>query len=453
MPANFTLLWGLLAVLGSAFLGGFWAGKIKQPLMFGYLLSGLLFSYLLENFGLKRETLGILAEMGLALLMFSLGLEFSFQRLEKLKKIALGGGSLQIILTIGISALLFKNVFGFDFPVSLVMGSAFSLSSTAIVVKILQEKGQLESLSGEILESWLLFQDLAVLPLMSLLPLVLGQGSANYFSLLAAFLALGLAFGVGIKLIPYCLNYLMTFKNRELLLVFSVCIVFLFGLGTLNFGFSFALGAFLAGLILSQSQANHAIFSEIRPLRDVFLAIFFVSLGLSLEPGFLFSHVGQIIGVTAIVILLKTLVVGSILVFFHYHLKTIFTVALGLSEVGEFAFALAAAAFSGRFLNQSYYSLIISVTLLTMVLTPLLFSLAEKLYFLSQKILKKVPSWQRRFLAQYDQLSPPDELPFLNHVVILGYGRVGKWVGSALGKAKIPYLVVEYNPQIVRQLE
>lgn len=453
MP-DFSLLSGLLFVLGSAFLGGIAAKKLHQPLIVGYLLSGLLFSVLLGNFGLKRESLSLLAEIGFALLMFTLGLEFSFTKIQKVKGTAVSGAMVQIILTIFLGTLLLINFFGLSFRSSFIIASAFSLSSTAIVVKLLTEKNRLESLSGEIMVGWLLIQDLAVLPLLSLLPVLFGSAglSANLSGIFKAALLLAVTWYMARKIVPKLANRVILTQSRELLIIFAVIIVFSFAFFTSSFGFSFALGAFLAGLVLSHSEAHLAVFSEIRPFRDLFLSIFFVSLGLSLEPGFLVSNLGTIITLGFIFLLLKLVIVGGFLLIKGFHAKIIFEGAFGLAEIGEFSFVLAATALSLRFISRPEYGLVISVALLTMVTTPWLFSLSETAYRKSYHRLARFPRWHKRLFKGYHETLLAGEASTENHVVLLGYGRVGRWVGKALERAKVPYLIVEYDPYIFKDL-
>ncbi len=451
---NFPLS-GLLVVLAGAFVGGFVARELKQPIIFGYLLAGLLISGLTERLGLSREGLGILAEIGLALLMFSLGLEFSLKKIERLKKVAFGGAVSQIVLTLLLGAWVLERFFHLPFPAAFIAASAFSLSSTAIVVKILSEKARLESLPGEIMFGWLLIQDLAVLPLLSLLPVLFNGSDLNTNLLIMgrAVVILLLTWLAAGKIVPKFADLVSSLKNRELLLLFAVAVVFLFALLSANFGFSFGLGAFLAGLILSQASVHFAVFSEIRPLRDVFLAVFFVSLGLSLEPSFFLNFAPRILLVSLVFLLLKVFLTALILISFGYHAQTIFSCSFGLAQVGEFAFVLAATALAGGFLAKETYFLVVSVALLTMVLTPWFFLLAEKLYWQANRLSEGWPSLHQRFFAHLDRRLPLEELPFEKHVVILGYGRVGKWVGAILDKVKLPYLVVEYNPEVVRELK
>lgn len=454
MP-NYPLLVDLLLVLGSASVGGLLAKRLKQPIIFGYLFAGLFVSVIMAKFNLRRDILSSLAEIGLAFLMFSLGLEFSLKRIGSLKKVVLTGAFLQIVLTILIGTFLLQKPFGFSFQASLIISIAFSFSSTAIVVKILQERNKLESLSGEMMFGWLLIQDLAVLPLIGLLPLFSSRLAVTGFptALFKAALVLIVTWFSAKKVVPKVTDFVTSFKSRELLLLFVVTLVFLFAIIVSAAGFSFALGAFLVGLVLSQVPAHFAIFSEIRPLRDVFLAIFFVSLGLSLDPNFIFLNIGKILLLCFLFLSLKIVLSATILSFFHYHAKTIFETSFGLAEVGEFAFVYGLAAFTGNSLSSVDYSLVVSVTLLTMVLTPWLFKASGLLYKIANRNAVKFPFLYRRFFTEFTDRLPLEELPFVDHVVILGYGRVGRWVENALDKAKVPCLVVEYNPQLVRQLK
>ena len=450
-----TLPWGVSLVLGGAFLGGILASKFKFPLIFGYFIGGVIISSFLSKFGLSREALSSLAEIGLALLMFTLGLEFSLNKIEKNQK-SLGLGALfQVVLTVVLGMIIFRYFLGMDWQPALIISCAFALSSTAMVVKILQEKSLKESLPGGIMLIWLLVQDVVSLPLTGFLPLLLTKADEKQVieTIFNAGVILVFTLLCWWKIVPRLTDFVASFKTRELLLIFVLTLVFIFSLITFSLGYSFAMGAFLVGLILSRTNENHAIFSEIRPLRDVFLAIFFVSLGLSLNPGFVLANLGKILSISLIGLTLKFILISSALAFLGYHAKVILTVGFGLSQVGEFSFAFALNAFSKGLLNYSDYSLVVFVTLLTIVLTPGFFGLADFAYRKLSCWAAKLPTFYQRFFTYFDHYSILSELPFENHVVILGYGRVGKWVGNILDKEKVPYLVVEYNPHIVRELK
>lgn len=454
MPVT-TLVSDLILVLLFAFLGGFFAKKLRQPLLLGYLSAGVLVSFFSNNLGLDKRNVSQIAQIGLTLLMFTIGLEFSAKKLEKLKKVVVGGAILEIILVIIFGTLLTNLVFKFDLKTAIVLSTAFSLSSTAVVVKILGEKGLSESLSGEIMTGILLVQDLAVLPIIAILPLL--QRSAGVETTL---IFLSKAIGILIltwfsakKLIPKLSDLVASFKNRELLLIFAITLVFIFGFLTNFFGFSFGLGAFLAGLILSSAGSHFAIFSEIRPLRDVFLAVFFVSLGLSLDFANLTFNFFNVISLGLSFLLLKIVIISLIVFYFKYHAKTIIFAGFGLAQIGEFAFVLASVALGSRSINLNDYFLVIIIALSSMVLTPSLFLLAEKFYNFIYRISLKYPKIHQKYFSDSDLLPELKDKPFNGHIVILGYGRVGRWIGSVLRKADLPYLVVEFNPHIVRELK
>ncbi len=452
MP-NLPVLSGLLLVLGSAFVGGILARRLRQPVVFGYLLAGIAVSFLISRWGWSRNNLNLLAETGSSLLMFTLGLELSFRKPERLKKTIIGGSLGLVLAFILTAALALHFLLGFRWNLAVVLAGAFSISSSAIVVKLLEEKNLQESLQGEIMLGSLLVQDLLVLPLIGVFSFFFSRGGGRGIFLLETVLLLFLTWVGARKLAPRLADFIAGLRSRELLLLFSVALVFSLSLLTASLGFSFALGAFLAGLILSGTEENLAIFSEIRPLRDVFLVVFFVSLGLSLEPSFLLANWEKILLTVGLVVGLKIGLSVLILAYFGYHAKIIGRAALGLSQAGEFSFALAGVALAGHFLDLGGYSLAVSVALLTMVLTFWLFPLGEILYRKIAPFLKKSPGLYKKFCACPNQDWPLPELPFADHVVILGYGRVGKWVGNLLEKVRIPYLVVEYNPRIIRQLK
>lgn len=443
-----------LLVLLFAFFGGLLAKKLKQPIITGYLVGGLFASFFSRVWGVGGGNLTLLSEIGLALLMFSIGLEFSLKRIEKIRKKVIWGTVLQTLILVFVGTLILKHVFNLDLQLSLLASSAFALSSAAMVTKILQDKNQLESLPGELMIGWVLVQDLLALPLSSLLPLLAGNFLLSSESVSLLFKAAGLLLLAWVtkKLMPKFSSKIDNLKSRELLLILALIFTLFFALISSFFGFSFVPGAFLAGLILSSTNVNHAIFSEVRPLKDFFLAIFFISLGLSIDPFFIIQNIGVILLIGLIFLLLKVLTITAILSVFGYHAKVILKTSFGLAQVGEFSFAFVMSSFAEKSLNSSGYSLVISVTLFTMILTPLLFSLADKVYSKASVRLVCFPNFYKRFFVGFDKSLPLEEIPFENHVVILGYGRVGKWIGNVLDKEKVPYLVVEYNSEIVREL-
>ncbi len=456
MP-DLTLVFDLLIILSLAFLGGWIARKLRQPLILGYVLAGVTIGSLAVSAISGRGQLEPLAEIGVALLLFSLGIEFSFARLARVRAVAFWGGVIQILAFIFLGILIFPR-FGFDFYSSLFLASCFSLSSTAIITKILAEKGMLDSLPGEIMLAWSLVQDLTVLPMLLILPKIAVLESLPLWQIpltlgkIGVFLFLILV--VGRKAVPKILDKVAAVNSREILLLAVVALCLLAASGTYALGLSFALGAFLAGILISESSQNHAIFSEIRPLRDIFSIVFFVSLGMMLAPEFLFSHLGQILGLSLVVIILKLLIVMALVLYLGYHSKTAFLVGVGLVQVGEFSFVLARTGISQNLITADLYSYILSVALLTIVLTPFFFNLAPKVYTKVRKTTStRFPKIYSLVFARFDRREAQEELPLENHVVICGYGRVGSWLGRACQISEIPFIVLDFNQKVVSDLK
>ncbi|PIU04020.1 hypothetical protein COT44_00035 [Candidatus Shapirobacteria bacterium CG08_land_8_20_14_0_20_39_18] len=443
------LAFNLLAILILALIGGLIAKKIRQPLILGYVLSGILLGGLIIRTAQGQQAIGSLAEIGVALLMFSIGVEFSFSRLSKVRNIAFWGALIQILLTILFGVVVFPK-FGFDFYTSLFLGSCFSLSSTAIVTKILAEKGELDTLPGEIMIGWLLVQDLAVLPMVLILPQIFALGSLGLSNILLTIgkiiFLLGLCLVLGRALIPRLMDKVAAVNSREILILTVVTLCLLSAFGTSVLGLSFALGAFLAGILISESAQNHAVFSEIRPLQDVFSIVFFVSLGLMLTPSFFLANLRLILGLALMIISVKFVICLIVSLFLGYHFKVSFLVAAGLVQIGEFSFVLGRLGLGQNLISTETYSLIISVALVTITLTPFIFNWAPKIY---RYLIK---SRFRPYLLKNDCGSLGDQLQLENHIVICGYGRVGGWLGRALMLCQIPFVVVDYNHEVVKDL-
>lgn len=438
---------GLFLVISAAVLGGAVAKLLKFPLLVGYILGGLLFGVIFPN---VFRGVSNLAQIGTILLLFTIGIELSFERLSKFFKLAVFGAPIQIIIVTGILYFVLTAL-GINGVTSLVLAAGFSLSSTAVVLKILTEKGEIDTIHGGAMFSWLLVQDLAVIPMMVVLPL-LARGSSIgaiggpiAFSLGKAILVLVTAVILGKLVVPRVIHKIASTNSRELLVLIAVAIALGTAVLTSLFGISPALGAFLAGVVISESQENHAVLSEIRPLRDLFVALFFVSLGFLVDPVILVHNIGLILVITLAVMMVKTLVILLVSVVFGYRGKTAIANSLGLSQVGEFAFVIFSAALVGGIIDKTDASIGISVTLFSLIAAPFLFR-------------SIVPVWRK--LKGMKMFSPgesshltADGVVFTNHIILCGYGRVGSWIGRALEENKIPFVVVEYNQAIVGELK
>lgn len=456
MP-QLTLVWDIAILLVTAFFGALVARKLRQPLILGYLVAGLTVGSLAIQAVRGGEVLLALAEIGVAFLMFSLGVEFSLARLSRVRTVAVWGGVVQILLTILLGALLFPR-FGFDFYSSLFLAAAFSLSSTAVVVKILTERAEIDSLPGEIMLGWLVIQDLAVLPMLLLLPALAEVDFSGFLPVLLALAKSGIilvaVFWLAAKAVPAALDWIVGLNSRELLVLAVVSFVLFSAIAASLIGLSPALGAFLAGLIVAETSQNHAIFAEIRPLRDVFSILFFVSLGMLVQPAFLVAHLTQIVALAAIVIIIKLILVTALVLYLGYHAKTAVIVGMGLVQVGEFAFVLVRVGLTQGLVDELVYSTVLAVAILTILVTPSFVSLAPKAYiFLRHFSSRRLPRLYGYLFAKYDARPRLDELELEGHVVVCGYGRVGRWLGRALQLTQVPYVVIDYNWQVVSQLQ
>ena len=393
--------------------------------------------------------------------MFTLGLEFNLSRIKGLGEVVLLGSFIQIILTIILGLIIFPFL-GFDLFNSLFLGSVLSLSSTAIVVKILSDKGQIDSLSGEISVGWLLMQDLFTLPLIIILPAVglsIVSGSGMFWSVLAFAKALSISIGLGIVLFAigrYVLGPLFAkiaesgVREFLLLIVFVFCL--LLSYTAMMLGLSFAIGAFIGGVLLSTTLTNKAIFSEIRPLRDLFSIVFFVSLGFLLKSDFIISHFSEIFFLAILVIFFKFLVSSVIVFIFGYHSKIAFNVGISLTSVGEFAFVIAILGISSHIITEQTYLIILSVASFSLLLSSPLLSSGDKIYTGSRSFLKKNFPSLGAYFHRLDSHIFSEGKSYQDHVVIVGHGRVGQYIAGAMATLGIPYVVIDYSMQTVRVL-
>lgn len=455
---NLTFTFEIVFTLLAAFFGGALAKKLRLPLLTGYVFAGVIGGLLFPSLK-KSDGVSTLADIGVAFLLFSLGLEFSLHRLGKIKKIAVYGGLLQVIATTFWGMLLF-SFFGLSLYEALFLGSVFSLSSTAVVVKVLSDRGELDTLPGEIMIGILVIQDLLVLPLAILLPTISSFSTLHPSILTALFLIITAILKAGVLLfvvlvfgkkgMPFILTHISKLNSRELLLLSVVGICLTAALITYSLGLSFALGAFLAGILIAETSSKHAVFSEIRPLKDVFSILFFVSLGLFFNVSFFLTSFSTIIGFSIAILTVKFIVLFIIILYFGYHLKTAFTAAFGIFQVGEFAFLLSRTELVSGHITDQTYSLVIATTLLTIIITPFIFSFIPRFYIILEKLIfLRLPIF-KQFLSKIETYG--NEVDLSSHVIICGFGRVGKHIGRALDLARIPYIVIDYNHSVVSSL-
>lgn len=434
----------IIILVLTAFICGLFMQRLHQPLILGYILAGVILGPHTGGMTVTEiHDIELLAEIGVALLLFALGLEFSLKDLKPVKNIALLGTPLQMALTIAFGYAL-GRIFGWDWKTSLWFGSLISLSSTMVILKTLMNQGWLGTLSSKVMIGMLIIQDLAVVPLMIILPQM--NDPAAGFGILGgavvrAALFLGAMFLLGTRLLPYLLKSIARLGSRELFILAITAIGLGVGYATYLVGLSFAFGAFIAGMVLSESDYGHQALSDIIPLRDLFGLLFFASVGMLLDPGFLFSHLGLIVVLVTAVSLGKGAIFAALAWIFRYRNVIPLAVGLGLFQVGEFSFVLARIGVSSGSISNEFYNMFLTMAVVTMVLTPFISSQTSKLYGLKKRWFHHEPLESLNF--------PDDELR--NHVVIAGCGRIGMQIAGVLQRLAIPFVLVEIDQQRIEQ--
>lgn len=427
--------------------GGLLARVLRLPLLVGYVAAGVFVGpYTAGPTVSQIRDVELLAEIGVALLLFSIGLEISFRDLQPVRRIALVGGPIQILLTGAAGALAGANALGMPVAEATWFGAMIALSSTTVVLKTLSAGGVTSTLASRAMIGLLVVQDLAVIPMLIILPQVGELDNALPKLTRAVVVAAAVIFAMvilGTRLLPRLLQRILTWGSRELFLVSVVAAGVGVGYATHSVGLSFALGAFVAGIVLSESEVSHQALSDVVPLRDIFGLLFFVSVGMLLDPRYLLSHAGQIVSVVALIFLGKSLILGGLARAFGYVNMAPWIIGLGLSQIGEFSFVLARSGFSGGFLSKAAYDLALSSTILTMAVSPLVSSAALPLGRAWRR-------WRRPARTVREIELPKEALE--GHVVIAGCGRTGRAVARVLRAAGIPIVVIELNQALLSEL-
>ncbi|MAT95922.1 MAG: portal protein [Anaerolineaceae bacterium] len=431
-------------IVVAGLIGGLIAQRLKQPLLLGYILAGVLVGPFTAGPTVTEvHDIELLAEIGVALLLFALGLEFSLKELEPVRHVALIGTPIQIVLTMAFGYGI-GQLFGWDWLTSLWFGGLITLSSTMVILKTLMGQGRLGTLSSRVMIGILIVQDLAVVPLMIILPQLNNPDfsfSILGIAALKAAVFLFLMFFVGTRFIPRLVAYVADWNSRELFLLSITAIGLGIGYVTYLFGLSFAFGAFVAGMVLSESDYGHQALSDIIPLRDLFGLLFFVSVGMLLDPSYLFANWLQILTIVLLVALGKGLILGSISRIFGYG--NIIPIAVGLSmfQIGEFSFVLARVGVSTNSIDNDLYALILTTAIITMVLTPLISGLSGRVYALRKRLKPGDP---------LQSINIPST-GLANHVVIAGGGRIGKYVAQVLTQLNLESVIIEIDHREIEQ--
>ena len=434
-------------ILVVALIGGMIAQRLGQPLIIGYITAGVLVGpYTAGPTVTEIHDIEVLAEIGVALLLFALGLEFNFQKLAKVKWITFIGTPIQIGLSLLIGWWI-ASYLGWSNTAALWVGCIMALSSTMVILKTLAAQGELGTLASRIMISMLIIQDLAVVPMLLILPELnqLESGMNNLlWAAVRAAIFLAAMVVIGTRVMPYLLRRISQWGSRELFLVAITAIGLGIGYGTYLAGLSFAFGAFVAGMVLSDSEYSHQALSDIVPLRDIFSMIFFVSVGMPINPLFLWQNATTIVAFVGIVIVSKALIFGGITHLFGYRGDVPMTVALGLFQIGEFAFVLARVALDKQMLDHDQYNLILATALVTMILTPMMMRLRVPLSALQQRI------WPTPVPQLSNELA---DVAMQHHAIIVGYGRVGQYTAQLLQRLNLAFVVIESDQYRLDELQ
>ncbi|MHB9090568.1 MAG: cation:proton antiporter, partial [Chloroflexota bacterium] len=435
----------LSLALGGALIAGLIAHRLGQPAVLGYLAAGIAVGPY-SPIGLDPSRVEEMAGLGILLLMFTLGIQFSLNDLRRVRNVAVYGGALQMIVTMAFGTGL-GLAFGFTTLAALFFGALIALSSTVVVMKVLMERGELDAAHGRVMLGMCLVQDLSLVPLMVVLPALAGplESLPAQVGLAAgkAALVLLLVFLPGTRLLRRLLYRVAATRSRELFLITVVFMAAGMAAIVSLAGLSLALGAFLAGLVISESQYSHQTLGDVIPLRDLFSVLFFVSIGMLVNPAFIAGHALMLLLAVAAIVLGKFVVVAALVRAFAYPARTAVYAGLGMIQIGEFSFVLAELGVNQGILPEEVFSLTITAALVTIVLTPLALQAAEPILGVLRPLLgRQGPEGTRATAATAAS-------PLSGHAVILGYGEVGQMISRVLAARGFPQLIIDHDPRLV----
>ena len=428
----------IILLVVAAFFCGLLMQRLGQPLILGYILAGIILGPHTGGLTVSGiHEIELLAEIGIALLLFALGLEFSLKDLKPVKMVALIGTPIQMALTVGLGFGI-GHFMGLDWKPSLWLGALVSLSSTMVILKTLMNQGWLGTLSSKVMIGMLIVQDLAVVPMMIILPQlndpVVGLPALGFAALKAGGFLTGMVL-LGTRLLPRLMSHIARLGSRELFLLAITAIGLGVGYVTYLSGLSFAFGAFVAGMVLSESDYGHQALSDIIPLRDLFGLLFFSSVGMLFDPAFLFVHIREVIFLVVTVCIGKGLIFALVSRVFNYRNVIPLAVGLGLFQIGEFSFVLARVGLSTGSIGNELYALVLTATILSMVLTPLISGQTAKIYAFKKR-------WFRHERLESSNIPDPG---YDGHVVIVGGGRVGFQIAQILKRLNFQFIIIELD--------
>jgi CPA2 family monovalent cation:H+ antiporter-2 len=449
------LLVNVGAALGYALVGGLLARRFGLPTIVGYLVAGVALGPFAPWFHGDNAAIGQLAEVGVILLMFGVGLHFSLQDLWGVRRIAIPGSIAQMVV-VGALGYAVSRASGFPPGASWILGLAISIASTVVLMRALMDHGWLTTPHGKVALGWLVFEDVLCVAILVLLPgLAAASGERSLLAtaglaIAKAILFVALMAFAGSKIVPLLLTRVVNTRSRELFVLVALTVAVGTALASAKlFGVSLALGAFVAGVVVSESPFSHQISADLLPFREAFAVIFFVSVGMLVDPVAIVTHWPHLIVLLLVAIVGKALVSGLVALALGSPGKTVLVLAAGRSQVGEFSFIIGQTGLSLGLLNAEHYSLILATAIVSITLNPFLVRLVDPL----EQYLSRT---HRPFWTWLDRHGAPDLPPapkMTDHIVIVGCGRVGRHIAEVLGRLEIPRLVVEADPTRIRKLQ
>lgn len=409
--------------------------RLKLPTIVGFMLVGVVVGP--HGLRLLREldAVTILADIGVALLLFVIGLEFSFQRLLRMKRLLFIGGGLQVVITAAL-AFAIVAVLGYKPATAVFIGFLVSLSSTALVLRSYQERAEMDAPHGRIALGILLFQDLCIIPMMILVPVLAGEGGASAAQVLMALgkavLALGVIMLAARLAVPFLLSHVVRLQSSEVFVITTALVVFGTSWLTAQLGLSLAIGAFIAGLVLSESDYSHQVVADFLPLRDLFISLFFISMGMLLSVSQLWERLPIVLTCTAALILLKVIATFLAVRVLGYPTRVAALTGIGLAQIGEFSFVLAKEGLGVSLLSAEDYQVFLGAAIISMAATPLLIAMAPRIAL-------------RTSTAGRSDPEEKSKEEFKDHVIIVGYGLNGRNLSRVLTRKGISHVVLELN--------
>jgi len=443
------LLQDLVIIMGFSIVVVFLLNRLKIPSILGFLFTGVLIGPHALSLVTAVEQVEVISEIGVILLLFVIGMELSIKQIMAIKKTVFIGGSIQVGLTV-FAASFVSYSFGFPLTQSIFIGFLFSLSSTAIVLKLFQDRNEIDTPHGKNALAILIFQDLIVVPMMLLAPIMSGQSENVGASILELLIKTSVVIVITIisarYLVPKLMHLIAKTESKELFLLTTFAICFAVTFLTSEAGLSLALGAFLAGLIISESEYSHQATSSILPFRELFTSLFFISVGMLLDLNYFLNNILVVLLLVISVFVVKSIIASIAIAVLKYPARTVIITGVSLFQVGEFAFILSKVGIEYGLITPETNQLFLSVSILSMLLTPFIIILSEKIAFGILKInfldnILKTKKVEKQVKTDSTE----------NHLIIIGYGINGSNLVKAAQYMNIPYLVVELNAETVRE--